>query len=111
MSYIGGPLPGQEKEEVDLNEKRLLGSRLSEQIYKGVDAIPKDQPWLNAIGKGLSWFADNSWDENWIKGEEALLEKVGEYAPKLGVDPLIARLAAGVMIPGPGEGRTVKRTF
>ena len=111
MSYIGGPLPGQEREEVDLNDKRLLGSRLSEQIYKGVDAIPKDQPWLNAIGKGLSWFADNSWDENWIKGEEALLEKVGEYAPKVGIDPLIAQLAAGVMIPGPGEGRTVKRTF
>ena len=110
MSYIGGPLPGQEdKEKVDLNEKRLLGSRLSEQIYKGVAAIPDDQPWLNTIGKGLNWFADHSWDENWIKAEEALLEQIGEHAPKLGIDPLIAQLAAGFMIPGPGEARTAKR--
>ena len=109
MSYIGGPLPGQEKEEVDLNEKRLLGSRLSEQIQKGVAAIPRDKPWLNKVGKGLEWFADHSWDENWIKAEEALLEQIGKHSPKIGIDPLIAQLAAGFLIPGPGEARTAKR--
>ena len=109
MSYIGGPLPGQEKEEVDLNEERLLGSRLSEQIQRGVAAIPRDKPWLNKVGKGLEWFADNSWHEGWIEAEEALIEQVGKHSPKIGVDPLIAQLAVGFMIPGPGEARTAKR--
>jgi hypothetical protein len=109
MSYIGGPLPGQEKEEVDLNEKRLLGSRLSEQIQRGVAAIPRDKPWLNKVGKGLEWFADNSWHEGWIEAEEALIEQVGKHSSKIGVDPLIAQLAVGFMIPGPGEARTAKR--
>jgi hypothetical protein len=112
MSYIGGPLPGQEKEEVDLNEERLLGSRLSEQIQRGVAAIPRDKPWLNKVGKGLEWFADNSWHEGWIEAEEALIEQVGKHSPKIGVDPLIAQLAVGFMIPGPGgEAKAIKRTL
>jgi hypothetical protein len=109
MSYIGGPLPGQEDKEIDWNEERLLGSRVSEQVYKAMAALPKDKPWLNKVGKGLEWFADNSWHEGWIKAEEALIEKVGEYAPKIGIDSLVAQMGVGILIPGPGEARTAKR--
>ena len=109
MSYIGGPLPGQEDKEIDWNEERLLGSRVSEQVYKVMAALPKDKPWLNKVGKGLEWFADNSWHEGWIKAEEALIEKVGEYAPKIGIDSLVAQMGVGILIPGPGEARTAKR--
>ena len=109
MSYIGGPLPGQEGKEIDWNEERLLGSRVSEQVYKAMAALPKDKPWLNKVGKGLEWVADNSWHEGWIKAEEALIEKVGEYAPKIGIDSLVAQMGVGILIPGPGEARTAKR--
>ena len=111
MSYIGGPLPGKEKEEVDLNEKKLVGSRVTEIIGKGINALPKDNTVLNTIGSGLGYIAENYTHKDLIKAEEAIIDKVGEIAPSIGFDPTFLQLSAGFLIPGAGEMKTIKKTI
>ena len=118
MSYIGGPLPGQEDKEIDWNEERLLGSRVSEQVYKAMAALPKDNPWLNTSGRVLSYAMDGFGSTRGLsklynKAEELAVEKGAEFLEQnLNFDPLLSSMALSTLIPGPGgEAKTVKRAL
>jgi len=118
MSYIGGPLPGQEDKEIDWNEERLLGSRVSEQVIKAMNALPKDNPWLNTTGRVLSYAMDGFGSTRGLsklynKAEEVAVEKGAEFLEEnLNFDPLFSTMALSTLIPGPGgEAKTIKRTL
>ena len=118
MSYIGGPLPGQEDKEIDWNEERLLGSRVSEQVHKAMAALPKDNPWLNTTGRVLSYAMDGfgstrGLSQLYNKAEEVAVEKGAEFLEQnLNFDPLLSSVALSTLIPGPGgEAKTIKRAL
>ena len=118
MSYIGGPLPGQEDKEIDWNEERLLGSRVSEQVIKAMNALPKDNPWLNTTGRVLSYAMDGFGSTRGLsklynKAEEVAVEKGAEFLEEnLNFDPLLSTMALSTLIPGPGgEAKAIKRTL
>jgi len=118
MSYIGGPLPGQEDKEIDWNEERLLGSRVSEQVYKAMAALPKDKPWLNTTGRVLSYAMDGFGSTRGLsklynKAEGAAIEKGAEFLEEnLNFDPLLSSVVLSTLIPGPGgEAKTIKGAF
>ena len=92
-------------------EERLLGSRVTEILGKGINALPKDNPVLNTIGSGLGYIAENYTHKDWIKAEESLIDTIGEFAPSIGFDKTFLKLSAGFLIPGGGEMKTVKRTI
>ena len=92
-------------------EKRLIGSRFTETLQKGISALPEDNEILNAIGTAANFVGEHGWHKGWIQAEEKLLDKVGEVAPEIGFDPTFLKMAAGIAIPGPGETRTVNRTI
>tara|TARA_X000001382_G_C3150421_1_gene172808 strand:+ start:47 stop:1225 length:1179 start_codon:yes stop_codon:yes gene_type:complete len=95
------------------SNKELLGSRLGNGIKNAVNAIPNNGV-TRAIGTGLK-FAEANINRNpltrlYSKTEDYLINKGGDLAEKVGIDPTVAKLGIGLAIPGPaGEANTAKR--
>ena len=101
------------KKEHSNNKKKLLGERAGNLLSKVVSSIP-DNKLTRGIGTGLK-FADMAINRNpgtrlYNQAENLLINKGSQFAKdKLKIDPRIASMGLGMMIPGPaGEVKTVK---
>ena len=101
------------KKEQSNNKKKLLGERAGNLLTKAVSSIP-DNKLTRGIGTGLK-FADMAINRNpgtrlYNQAENLLINKGSQFAKdKLKIDPRIASMGIGMMIPGPaGEVKTAK---
>ena len=101
------------KKEHSNNKKKLLGERAGNLLSKVVSSIP-DNKLTRGIGTGLK-FADMAINRNpgtrlYNQAENLLINKGSQFAKdKLKIDPRIASMGIGMMIPGPaGEVKTGK---
>ena len=102
------------KKEHSNNKKKLLGERAGNLLSKVVSSIP-DNKLTRGIGTGLK-FADMAINRNpgtrlYNQAENLLINKGSQFAKdKLKIDPRIASMGIGMMIPGPaGEVKTGKK--
>ena len=88
--------------------KPLLGDRLANTLVGAMEGASKI-PGSKYVGGALDAFS-NQWSQT-APGriEDAILGKVEEYAPKLGINSLAAGLLIGAVIPGAGEARLASK--
>jgi len=100
------------KEQEENAKKLLIGDRIESTVKNIVSSIP-DNKVTRGIGTGLK-FADMAINRNpgtrlYNQAENTLLNLAGQGAEKLGVNPFVAQMGLGMMIPGPGEGRVASK--
>lgn len=110
LGYLG--IKTSKKKKDSKNQKKLLGDRFEQLVQKGLSSIP-DNKVTRGIGTGLK-FVDMAINRNpgtrlYNQAENTLLNVVGQGAKKIGINPFLAQMGLGIMIPGPGEGRVANK--
>ena len=111
MSNLGH-LGIQPKEQEENAKKLLIGDRIESTVKNIVSSIP-DNKVTRGIGTGLK-FVDMAINRNpgirlYNQAENTLLNVAGQGAKKFGINPFVAQMGLGMMIPGPGEGRVANK--
>lgn len=97
------------------NKEKLIGSRLGDLIRNGASKIPSNGV-TKTLGNGFNYLASNGnnpLSKLYNRAEESLVNNGASLAEKyLKIDPLLASVAIGSLIPGPGgEVKTAKKVL